>query len=112
MVTCFLEYKIDPNKINEFEHYGKLWIDIVTHFGGLHHGYLLPHEGANDVAYASFSFNSLAEYELYRNKIPTSSLCKAAIAYFDQTQCYFSYKRNFLRPLFNGLTERAQLNYE
>ena len=30
--------------------------------GGLHHGYLLPHEGANNIGYASFSFPTLAAY--------------------------------------------------
>lgn len=111
MVTCFLEYKIDPNKLTEFEHYAKLWIDIVTEMGGLHHGYLMPHEGANDVAYASFSFSSLAEYEVYRNKIPGSSKCSEAIAYFEKTRCYHSYKRSFLKPLFAGITEQAKLYY-
>lgn len=111
MVTCFLKYKIVPNKVAEFEHYAKLWIDIVNELGGLHHGYLLPHEGANDVSYASFSFNSLAEYEVYRNKIPNHSKCLEAIAYFDQTQCYSSYERSFLKPLFEGVTDQARLFY-
>jgi len=109
MVTCFLKYKIDPNKIVEFEHYGKLWIDIVNELGGLHHGYLLPHEGANDIAYATFSFDSLAAYEVYRNKIPQHPKCLAAIAYFDHTQCYISYKRSFLKPIFQGITTQAKL---
>jgi hypothetical protein len=32
----------------------KLWIDLVNEMGGLHHGYLLPHEEANNIGYASF----------------------------------------------------------
>jgi hypothetical protein len=59
-----LKYIIDPSKIADFEHYGKLWIDLVNEMGGLHHGYLLPHEGANNIGYASFSFPSLADYEI------------------------------------------------
>jgi hypothetical protein len=55
MTTCFIKYIIDPSKIADFEHYGKLWIDLVNEMGGLHHGYLLPHEGAN-IGYASFLF--------------------------------------------------------
>lgn len=109
MITCFLKYRINPDKLKEFEYYGKLWIDIVSEMGGLHHGYLLPHEGANDVAYASFSFNSLAEYEVYRNKIPLSPKCLEAIAYFEKTKCYYSYKRSFLKPLFDGFSEQAKL---
>ena len=30
MITCYLNYTIDPKKINEFEHYAKLWIPLVN----------------------------------------------------------------------------------
>jgi alpha-D-ribose 1-methylphosphonate 5-triphosphate synthase subunit PhnL len=53
MTTCFIKYIIDPSKIADFEHYGKLWIDLVNEMGGLHHGYLLPHR-RNNIGYASF----------------------------------------------------------
>ena len=33
---------------------------------GAHHGYFLPSEGASDIAYALFTFSSLAAYEEYR----------------------------------------------
>lgn len=46
MITCYLRYAIDPNKLKEFEHYGKLWLPLVEKFGGTHHGYFLPSEGA------------------------------------------------------------------
>jgi hypothetical protein len=59
MTTCFIKYIIDPSKIADFEHYGKLWIDLVNEMGGLHHGYLLPHEETNNIGYAFFSFPSL-----------------------------------------------------
>jgi hypothetical protein len=109
MVTCFLKYIIDPDKIAEFEHYGKLWIDLVNEMGGLHHGYLLPHEGANNVAYASFSFPSLAEYETYRHKIPLSPKCLDALQYAKDTKCILSYERNFLKPVFEGINDKAKL---
>lgn len=35
MVTCYLRYVIDPFKLAEFEHYGKLWIPLVERFGGV-----------------------------------------------------------------------------
>lgn len=56
MVTCYLRYVIDPSKLAEFEHYGKLWIPLVEKFGGRHHGYFLPSEGANNIALALFTF--------------------------------------------------------
>jgi hypothetical protein len=33
MTTCFIKYIIDPSKIADFEHYGKLWIDLVNEMG-------------------------------------------------------------------------------
>ena len=29
MITCHLRYVLDPTKIEEFEHYGKVWIPLV-----------------------------------------------------------------------------------
>jgi NIPSNAP len=100
MVTCYLRYVIDPRKLKEFEHYGSLWIPLVEKFGGHHHGYFLPSEGANNIALALFSFPSLAEYERYRTASMADAECQAAFAYAEQTQCIVSYERSFFRPLF------------
>jgi hypothetical protein len=62
MITCHLRYVLDASKLKEFEHYGKVWIPLVKKFGGIHHGYLLPSEGASNIALASFSFPSLAAF--------------------------------------------------
>lgn len=111
MVTCFLKYIIDPEKLTEFEHYGKLWIDLVNEMGGLHHGYLLPHEVANNIAIASFSFSSLAEYEKYHNKIYNSPKCLEALQYKKDTKCIISFERNFFKPVFEGISDKAKLFY-
>ena len=111
MITCFIKYIIDPVKVKEFEHYGKLWIDLVNEMGGLHHGYLLPHEGANNVGYASFSFPSLAAYEIYRTQIYNSLKCLEALKYANETNCIISYERNFLKPIFEGFNDKAKLFY-
>lgn len=100
MITCYLRYVIDPYKLKEFEHYGELWIPLVRKFGGTHHGYFLPHEGANDIALALFSFPSLADYEDYRNKLPGDPDCQAAFKYAEDTRCILSYERSFMRPVF------------
>lgn len=112
MVTCFLKYVIDPNKVDEFAHYGKLWIDLVNEMGGLHHGYLLPHEGPNTIAYAQFSFASLAAYETYRNEIPQHARCQEALQYAQRTGCILSYERSFCKPIFSGFTSVARFTYE
>ena len=102
MVTCFLKYVIDPKKIEEFEHYGKLWITLVAKFGGDHHGYLLPSEGPSNIAYATFSFPSLAAYEEYRQKSFEDPECQEAFNYATKTDCVVSYERSFFRPVFEG----------
>ena len=100
MVTCFINYIIDANKIKEFEHYANLWIPLVNKFGGQHNGYFLPSEGASNVALALFTFPSLAEYEQYRTKSFKDLACIEAFDYAEQTQCIKSYQRSFFRPLF------------
>jgi len=100
MVTCYLKYVIDPYKSKEFEVYGKLWIPIVNRLGGVHHGYFMPLEGANNLAYALFSFPNLAKYEEYRKDILTDKDCLAAFEYADKTRCVVSYERSFMRPVF------------
>jgi hypothetical protein len=100
MITCTLRYTIDPYKLNEFEHYAKLWIPLVNQLGGTHHGYFLPSEGANNIALALFSFPSLALYEQYRQKIVDHPACRAAFQYAENTRCIVSYERSFMRPVF------------
>lgn len=100
MVTCYLRYIIDPYKLKEFEHYGKLWIPLVEKFGGRHHGYFLPSEGVNNVALAMFTFESLAAYEAYRLQSMDDAECQAAFAYAQETRCIVSYERSFFRPVF------------
>ena len=77
MITCVVEYVIDPTKIDAFERFGRRWIELVDLHGGSHHGYFLPAEGASDKALALFSFPSLAAYG----------------------GCVLRYERTFMRPL-------------
>jgi hypothetical protein len=101
MVTCYLKYVIDPFQLDTFEKYGKKWIELVNRFGGQHHGYFMPSEGASNIAYALFSFNSLAEYEIYRKAILTDKECQETLKLASDTKCILSYERTFLRPVFN-----------
>jgi hypothetical protein len=100
LITCYLRYVLDPFKLAEFEKYGRMWIPLVEKFGGQHHGYFMPSEGASNVALALFSFPSLATYEAYREKAAADPQCQAAMRYYEQTQCFLSYERSFFRPVF------------
>lgn len=100
MVTCYLRYVIDPYKLIEFEKYARMWIPLVNKLGGKHHGYFLPHEGANNIALALFSFPSLAAYEEYRTRMNQDPECKAAFRFAEDTRCIISYERSFMKPVF------------
>jgi hypothetical protein len=100
MITCYLKYVIDPYKVEEFEQYAKMWIPLVNKFGGTHHGYFLPHEGANNIAVALFSFSTLTAYAEYRNKMAQDPECKIAFDYAEKTRCIISYERSFMEPVF------------
>ena len=78
----------------------KLWIPLVEKFGGRHHGYFLPSEGANNIALALFTFPSLAAYETYRNQSKDDPACAAAFKHAEDTRCILSYERSFFRPVF------------
>jgi len=99
MVTCYLRYVIHPYKAADFEAYARLWIPLVNRLGGTHHGYFLPHEGANNIAVALFSFPSLAAYENYRTRMATDSECQAAFDLAERSRCIVSYERSFMRPV-------------
>ncbi len=99
VITCYVRYIIDPKKLAEFEHYAKLWIPLVQRFGGQHHGYFLPSEGANNIALCLFSFPSLADYENYRKDSLNDKECIETFKYADDTDCIVSYERSFLRPV-------------
>lgn len=100
MITCYLRYIVDPLKLTEFETYARMWIPLVEKFGGKHHGYFMPSEGASNVALALFSFASLAAYETYRHEAAADADCQAAMRYYQETQCFLSYERSFFRPVF------------
>ncbi len=100
MITCHVRYVLDPYKLEEFEHYAKLWIPLVEELGGRHHGYFLPAEGASNVAICLFTFPSLARYEAYREASRNHPGCQAALAYAEQTRCVLSTDRAFFRPVF------------
>jgi len=86
---------VDPFKLREFESYAKMWIPLVEKFGGTHHGYFMPHEGANNIALALFSFPSLAAYESYRSKAASDPQCQAAMRFYEETKCFISYERSY-----------------
>lgn len=99
MITCVIEYTIDPEKIEPFERFARAWITLVNRNGGEHHGYFMPSEGASDRALALFSFSSLAAYEKYRALFGVDPGFVAADKIRDDSQCVLRYERSFMRPV-------------
>jgi hypothetical protein len=99
MVTCHVRYEIDPAEIDAFERFARRWMELVERHGGTHHGYFLPSEGASDIAYALFSFPSLADYERYRGLFGVDPEFIEADRIRDDSGCVRRYERTFLRPL-------------
>ena len=90
MIHCSRQYRYTVILKSNARHIGKK------------RGYLLPSEGANNIALAMFTFPSLAEYEQYREKSLQDTACIAAFKYAEETKCIMSYERTFFRPVFNG----------
>ena len=99
MITCCIEYTIDPYQLGSFRQFCEAWIPIIQKYGGTHHGYFLPKESASDIALGLFSFESLAMYESYREKCKDDDDAKAASKIASDTKCIVRINRQFLEPM-------------
>ena len=118
MFTCCIRYVVDLNKLKEFEEYAHAWIELIEKYGGTHHGYFLPGNNADDfpaptfsfpnlgkngpdnIAVALFSFPNLKAYKTYKKEVAKDQKCITTTARFNETECFSSYERNFLKPIF------------
>ena len=100
-ITCFIEYKIDPYKLEQFEEYAQNWGNIIPACGGDLVGYFLPHEGSNDRAFGLISFDSLADYEKYRLALKQDQHGKNNFQFAQQKQFIVEEKRSFLKVVSN-----------
>ncbi|QUI61454.1 NIPSNAP family protein [Pseudoalteromonas sp. A22] len=96
-ITCFIEYQLDPFKLDMFERYAENWSKIIPVCGGELLGYFLPHEGSNNIAYGLISFDSLADYERYRSKLRLSELGKSNFRFAQREKFIVNEKRTFLQ---------------
>lgn len=106
MITCYIKYVVEADKIADFEKYALMWLELMPRFGGVHHGYFLPSEGESDVALSMFSFPSLSDYERYRRAAATDPDVARAVAFATETKCFTRYERTFFRPVLPPLTSR------
>ena len=114
MITCFIRYRLDLDKLSDFEHYARTWMALIEKYGGTHLGYWLPDEappsasfsfpglgesGPDNVAIALFSFPSLEAYETYRREVANDPECLAETELFNETKCFTKYERTFVKQV-------------
>ena len=114
LITCFIRYTLDPNKLDDFEQYARTWMRLIEKYGGTHHGYFVPdqsppaarfsfadigEEGRSDIAVALFSFPTIEAYEKYRRGVADDPECVAERRHYEETRCFTKYERTFMRPV-------------
>ena len=99
MITCHVRYEIEAAELEAFERFANAWMELVVRHGGTHHGYFLPSVGASDIAYALFSFPSLADYELCRERFGVDPEFVEADRIRDESNCVRRDERTIMRPL-------------
>jgi uncharacterized protein (DUF1330 family) len=99
MITCVIQYTLDPYRIEDFEKYATTWPPIIERCGGVLTGYYLPKEGANDYAIALIDFESLAAYEQYRARLAADPDAQANLRHSRETRCILAERRSFLRKV-------------
>ena len=115
-VFCEVRYRLDPDRLEEFEDYGRAWIRLIERHGGVHHGFFMPRAapgdttisfpgkgraGAEDVAVALYGFPDEEAYNAYRKQVPLDPEGAAVIERFAEPP-FKSYERIFLSPLSGG----------
>jgi hypothetical protein len=113
-VTCEIRYRVEPDRIAEFEDYARIWMTLIERHGGTHHGYFMPREkpvdsavsfaglgadGVGDLAIALFTFSDEEAYARYREAVRQDPDGVAANARFGEHPPFYSYERVFLTPL-------------
>jgi NIPSNAP len=98
-ITVFIRYQIDPFKRDAFEAYARRWLDIIPRCGGDVVGYWMPHEGTNNIAYGLISFQSLAAYEAYRERLRADQEGVANFRAAEDERFILAEERAFLRPV-------------
>jgi len=114
VITCFIRYFINPDKLTEFETYARIWVPLIEKYGGTHHGYFMPvetpssaafsfpgvgEEGPDNVAIAMFSFPTIEDYDSYRERVANDPECLRATEIRNDSQCFTRYERKFVREV-------------
>ncbi len=107
-ITCFIEYRIDPFKLEFFQQYAENWSNIIPQCGGDLVGYFVPYEGNNSIAFGLISFHSMADYESYRVKLRHSNLGQSNFSFAQKEKFILEEKRTFLQVVSSTYKQEPQ----
>ena len=99
MITLYLRYILDPNKLSDFATYAAEEQIPIRESGGKIVGYFLPTDfaGATNEAFGLIDFPSLAEYEIYRAKLAAHPLHKKNVAILQSSGVVLSTQRSLIQ---------------
>jgi hypothetical protein len=99
LITLFLRYTIDPNKLSDIAQYSADEQIPIRESGGKILGYFMPTDfaGATNEAIGLIDFRSLAEYEIYRAKLASHPLHKKYVKVLQSTGALLSIHRSLVQ---------------
>lgn len=97
MIACVIRYQIDPFQLDAFAQYAANWAKSIPRCGGHLIAYFLPHEGTNDIAWGIIGFQSLAQYEHYRERLRADAEGTANFEFAKSKRLILREERNFVR---------------
>jgi len=102
MITCFIQYQIDPTKKAQFEQYARNWGEAIPRNGADLIGYYAPHEGSSTLAYGVYNVESLADYEAYRARLAADPLGRENYEFAMKEKFILREDRTFLKLASGG----------
>ncbi|RLJ99869.1 NIPSNAP family protein [Ruegeria conchae] len=97
MLTCIIQYQIDPTKKEQFQTYARNWGQAIPRCGADLIGYFAPYEGSSTLAYGIYNIPNLAEYEAYRARLSADPLGQENYAFAQKERFITREDRTWLR---------------
>lgn len=99
MLTCIIQYQIDPTKREHFAQYAQNWGQAIPRCGADLIGYYAPCEGSTTLAYGIYNVDSLADYEQYRKRLSNDPLGKENYEFAQKEKFLLREDRTFLKQV-------------
>ncbi len=101
MLTCVIQYQIDPTKQDAFARYARNWATAIPRCGADLIGYFAPHEGSSTLAYGIYNIPSLAAYEAYRARLAADPLGQENYSFAQAEKFIMREDRTWLKNVSN-----------